>query len=164
MDLNKLTTGDRIVAISAIVFLISMFLPWYGLDNDFGSDFNESGWSYFLGWIALLLAIAMVVQIALARFTTTELPKVGSLTWGQVHVGLAGLAALVMLLRIVLVPDVEVLGVDVADADRKFGVFIAFLATLGLVAGAFLKMQDPADSGAAGGPAAPPPPPTPPTA
>jgi hypothetical protein len=165
VDINKLTTGDRVIGISAIVFLISMFLPWFGLDTDFGDDISESGWSYFLGWIALVLAIAMVVQIAISRFSTTQLPKIGALTWGQIHVILGGLAAAAMLLRIVLVPDVEVLGVDIADADRKYGVFIAFLAALGLLAGAFLKMRDPADAGGAAGPASPPPSaPPPPTA
>ena len=28
MDLNKLTTGDKVIAGSGIVFLIAMFLPW----------------------------------------------------------------------------------------------------------------------------------------
>ncbi|MGI8795267.1 MAG: hypothetical protein ACR2IR_01540 [Acidimicrobiia bacterium] len=163
MDLNKLTTGDRIVAISAIVFLIAMFLPWYGLDSDFG-DANRNGFDYFFfGWIPLLLALAMAVQIALARFTTTEMPKVGSLTWGQVHLILGGLAAVLVLLRLLITDSVSAFGVDLGDLDRKFGLFVAMIAALGLVAGAFLKMQDPADAGAAGGPAAPPPPPAPPT-
>jgi hypothetical protein len=163
MDLGKLTTGDRVIGISAIVFLISMFLPWYGIENEF-IDETDSGFGYFLGWIALILAIAMVVQIAVSRFSTAQMPKVGSLGWGRIHLILGGLAAAVMLLRIVLVPDVEIAGIKVAEADREFGVFIAFLASLGLLAGAFLKMRDPADAGPAGGPAAPPPPPPAPTA
>ena len=164
VDLNKLTIGDRVVGISAIVFLIAMFLPWYGLSDEFDVDASRNGFDYFFfGWIPLLLALAMLAQILVSRFTTTEMPKVGSLTWGQIHLILGGLAALLVLLRLLITDNVEAFGVDLGDLDRKFGLFIAMLAALGLVAGAFLKMQDPADAGAAGGPAAPPPPP-PPTA
>ena len=42
MDLNKLSTGDKVIAGSGIVFLISMFLPWWGLDFDeFGSGVEQ---------------------------------------------------------------------------------------------------------------------------
>ncbi len=161
MDLNKLTIGDRVVAISAFVYLVAMFLPWYGLSNEFDYDASRNGFDYFFfGWIPLLLALALVAQVAISRFSTTELPKVGSLTWGQVDLIAAGLAAVLVLLRLLISDSVSAFGVDLGDLDRKFGLFIALLATLGLVAGAFLKMRDPADAaGAAGGPAAPPPPP-----
>ena len=67
MDLNKLSTGDKVIAGSGILFLISMFLPWWGLDfGEFGSASNN-GFDYFLtGWLPLLIIIAMVAQIAVA--------------------------------------------------------------------------------------------------
>lgn len=156
MDLNKLTLGDRVVAIAAIVFLVAMFLPWYGVSTDFGSA-SRNGFDYFLfGWIPLLLAIAMVVQIALTRFSAVEMPKVGSLTWGQLHLIIGAVAAVLVLLRLLITDSVGVIGGSF-DLDREFGLFIALLAAIGLVAGGFLKMNDPADAGATG--SAPPPPP-----
>jgi hypothetical protein len=160
MDLNKLTIGDRVVAVSAILFLIFMFFPWYGLTIEGFADPTRNGFDYFLfGWIPLLLAIAMVVQIALTRFSTTEMPKVGSLTWGQIHLILGAVAAALVVLKLLIGDDVGFGFGDDFDLDRKVGIFLAALAALGLVAGGLLKMRDPADAGAAGGPAAPPPPP-----
>jgi len=166
MDLNKLTIGDRVVAISAILFLIFMFFPWYGFDES-GVSGNDNGFEYFLaGWLPLLLAIVMVVQIAITRFGSTALPRPGPLTWGQVHLAAGALAAVILLLRVLIPSDIDnVFGGDF-ELDRKFGVFLAFLATLGLAAGGFLKTQEPETAGPPrGGPAGgPPPPPPPPSA
>ena len=42
MDLNKLPLGAKLVAGSGLVFLISMFVPWWGLDiGDLGSALEE---------------------------------------------------------------------------------------------------------------------------
>jgi hypothetical protein len=163
MDLNKLTIGDRVVAISAILFLIFMFFPWFDYNvkgfEEFGDVGSQSGWDFFLfGIIPLILAIAMAAQIAVARFTTTEMPRVGSLTWGQIHLILGAVAAALVVLLLLIGDDESGFGITV-EGDRKIGLFLAALAALGLVAGGFLKMRDPADAGAAGGPAAPPPPP-----
>jgi len=150
MDLNRLTLGDRVVAISAILFLIFMFFPWYGLERDVFGDFNRNGFDYFFfGWIPLLIAVAMVVQIALARFSDTRLPTPGPLTWGRVHLIAGGVAALLVLIRLALRDEV---GFTDFELDRKFGIFLAFLATLGLVAGGLLKSREPETT-------APPPPP-----
>lgn len=157
MDLNKLTPGDRVIAISGFLYLIFMFFPWYGFDLD-GFHPSRNGWHYFLAWIALILVIAMVAQIAVARFTDTKLPDLGSLTWAQVHVIAAGLATLLVLLR-VLIRD-KVGGIFDHGLSRKYGLFLAFLAILGVLAGALLKLREPE---VAAPPSAPPPPP-PPTA
>ena len=165
MDINKLTIGDRVVGIAAIVFLISMFLPWYGLSVEGVGDPSRNGFDYFFfGWIPLLLILAVAATIAISRFTTTELPNLGSLSWTQVQLIAAGLAALLVLLRLLITDSVEAFGIDLGDLDRKFGLFIAALAAIGVVVGCVLKLRDPADAGTAGGPAAPPPPPPPPTA
>jgi hypothetical protein len=161
MDLNKLTTADKVIGASAIVFLIAMFLPWWGIDTNFGSAYNN-GWDYFLtGWLPLLLAIVMVVQIALEKFSTVQLPK-PPVPWTQVHL-IAGLVAAVLVLLRVIVPADEGAGGFDFDLDRMYGVFVALLAAIGLAVGGYLKSKEPEEvySGpAAGGyPGAPPPPP-----
>src|SRR4029079_3641974 len=124
---------------------IFSFLPWYGVDVSIPGlgtrSYSRSGWDYFLfGIIPLMLAIAMVVVIALSRFSETKLPD-PPLPWGQIHLIAGCIAGALVLLKIVIGDDVGAF-----DLDRKCGIFLAFLATLGLAAGGFLKSKEPADA------------------
>ena len=148
MDLNKLSTADKVIGASAILFLVALFMPWYGL----GGGANN-GWDYFLtGILPLLIAAAMVAVIAIQRFTTTELPN-PPIPWSQVHL-IAGTVILVLLLlRVLITSDVEVLG-ESFDLDRKYGLWIALIAAIGLGVGGYLKNQESED--AITGPSVPP--------
>jgi len=146
VDLNKLTQGEKVIAGSAIAFLLFTFMPWFG---KYGQSRN--GWDYFLfGIIPLLLAIAMVAQIAIARFSETKLPD-PPLPWGQIHL-IAGCVAGALVLLKLLIGDsagggsVAGLSIPSVDLDRKFGIFLAFLAAIGLAAGGFLKSKEPAEA------------------
>jgi hypothetical protein len=146
VDLNKLTQSEKIIAGSAIAFLLFTFLPWYGLGSG-----SRNGWDYFLfGVIPLLLAVVMVAQIAVSRFTETRLPD-PPLPWGQIHLIIGCLAAVLVLLKLIIGDSVgggSILGTDIPsiDLDRKYGIFLAFIAALGLAAGGFLKSKEPADA------------------
>jgi hypothetical protein len=143
MDLKKLTLGDRVVVISAVLLFIFAFFKWYGIDVG-GETAGFSGYHYFLfGVIPVILGAAMIVQIALARFSETKLPTVGSLTWGQVHLILGAVAAALILIKVIIGDEYFSL-----DLDRKVGIFLALLAALGLVAGGYLKMREGDDAGA----------------
>ncbi len=163
MDLKKLTRGDWVVGVSGVLLLIFSFLPWFDYELEgfegAGSMRDTNGWDFFLfGIIPAFIGLAMIALIAVSRFTTTEMPKVGSLSWGQIHLILGAIAAVLVLLLLLIGDDENVLGLEV-DGDRQVGLYLALVAALGLVAGGLLKMRDPADTGA-GPPAAPPPPPT----
>jgi hypothetical protein len=146
VDLNKLTQGERVIAGSAIALFIFSFFPWYG---KFGGSRN--GWDYFLfGVIPVFLGILMLAQIGISRFTDTKLPD-PPLPWGQIHLIAGCLAAALVLLKLLIGDKVgggSVLGVSVPsiDLDRKFGIFLAFLAALGLAAGGYLRSREPAEA------------------
>jgi 4-amino-4-deoxy-L-arabinose transferase-like glycosyltransferase len=148
VDLNKLSTADKVIGASAILFLVALFMPWYGLGGG-----SNNGWDYFLtGILPLLLAAAMVAVIAIQRFTTTELPK-PPIPWSQIHL-IAGTGIVVLLLlRVLITSDVEVLG-ESFDLDRKFGLWIALIAAVGLGVGGYMKNQESED--AVTGPSVPP--------
>jgi hypothetical protein len=148
VDLNKLSTADKVIGASAILFLLALFMPWYGLAGG-----SNNGWDYFLtGILPLLIAAAMVAVIAIQRFTTTELPR-PPILWSQIHL-IAGAAIVVLLLlRVLITSDVEVLG-ESFDLDRKYGLWIALIAAIGLGVGGYLKNQESED--AVAGPSLPP--------
>lgn len=133
MDLDKLTTADKLVVGGGLAYLIFMFLPWYGLG---GASYN--GWDYFLGgFLPLLLIIAMAAQVVLTRFSPeTTLPD-PPLPWGQLHLIAGVAAAIIVLLRLLIGSSVEEV-----ELDREYGLFLAFLAALAVAAGGWLKFQD----------------------
>lgn len=153
MDLNKLSTSDKLIAGGGIVYLIAMFLPWYGIDVPFGGgSYNNSGWDYFIGGIVPLILIAIMVAHVLvtALAPDTKLPDL-PLPWGQVHLIAGGAAAAIVLLRLVIGSD-NVGSIDVGvSLDRKFGLILALLAALVVAFGGFQKSQQTGESPAAGG-------------
>lgn len=146
MDLNKLTQSERVIGGAAIALVLFSFFPWYGKGN-----YSRNGWSYLVfGIIPVLLAIIMAAQIAIARFSTTKLPDL-PITWAQVHLIAGGLAAVLVLLRLLITDKYHlgsVLGTNFGSVslDRQFGLFLSFLASIGLVVGAYLKNQEPASA------------------
>jgi hypothetical protein len=158
LDLSKLSTGDKVIGISAIVYLIAMFLPWYGVDVPFGGSVNNTGWSYFLGGvIPLILILLVVARIAIVKFAPdTKLPDL-PMPWSQAILIASIAAAVIVILRLAISSD-ELGGFSDTgiDLDRKYGLFIAVLAAIGVAVGAFLKFQAKEDDAVAGPGTAPP--------
>lgn len=135
MDLSKLSLGDMIVAASGFLLLLFAFFPWFGVDE---IDGGPNGFDFFLfGTIPVLLGLLMVAVVAVRAFSPqTKLPDL-PVGWGQALFGAGVLAAALVVLKL-LIGD-EILGFDL---DRKFGIFLAALAALGLAAGGFIKSQE----------------------
>ena len=146
MDINKLTTGDKVLVGSGIVFLLSMFLPWFGI-----SGFTHNGWSSFLfGLIPLILILLASAAVLVTRFAEGfDMPDL-PLPLSQLMIIDGGVAAFLVLVKLVIGDSVGTFGGSF-DLDRKFGIFIALLSALGVVAGAFLKMQEGDDAPTGGG-------------
>ena len=151
MDLNKLTLSDKIIAGSGILLFIAYFLPWFKVDfGAFGGSATASGsdvgflWSTF----PMLIGLAMAGTVIASKLFDVKLPDL-PVSWGQAYLGAGGLAALLVVLKLLI-------GEDPSDIiKRAFGLFIATIAALGLAAGGYLKFAGKED----GGTASPPPPP-----
>ena len=59
---RALNGDQQLAGLAALALLVSMFLPWWGLDfGEFGSASNN-GFDYFLtGWLPLLIVIAILM-------------------------------------------------------------------------------------------------------
>lgn len=135
MDLNKLTTSDKVIAGSAIALLIFSFLPWFKVDfGPFGGDVTVNGWEWFFwGILPVILGIVMLAQVAITAFSPdTKLPDL-PVTWGQVHLGAGAIAAILVVLKLLM---------GQTGWDRSFGIFLAAIAAVGLAVGGFLKFQE----------------------
>jgi hypothetical protein len=183
MEVDKLNTGEKVSAVSAILLFIFMFFDWFGVKitgvSGFSGDVSGSGGS---AWdaldvipIFLMLAIVVAIGVALIRLTDADLEPPVSLN--AIVAGLGAFAVLLILYRIVSPPDFGSFGGVSVDATLKLGIFLGLIAAAGIAYGGYSAMREEgatfggeADrlSGGPGGgqpPAGgpPPPPPPPPT-
>jgi hypothetical protein len=163
MDLDKLSLGDRVIAISGILLLIFSFFKWLGIKvsgasvaghSFVGASDSKSAWSFALTLIAVLIGIAMVA-VVLLKLADVKLPTLGSVTWGQVLLAAGAIAFLFVLIKLITGPS-GWNGFDIPsgiDKTRKFGIFAGLVCSAGLAVGGYLRFQEDA-KGASGSPPA----------
>jgi hypothetical protein len=162
MDLNRLTTGDKVIGISGIALFIFSFFKWLGISQGSNSA-SKSAWGFTLTLLAVILGILLVGYVA-AKAGGVELPKLGGLTWNQVVFIVAAVIFLFILIKIITGPS-GWNGFDIPDnvsKDRKIGIFLGLIASIGILAGAFLNLKEageiPDSLGGKKGDSTPPPP------
>jgi len=143
VDLSKLKPSDWLIGGGTLLFLISLFLPWYGIEEG-PFEFNNSGADYLLtGWIPLLLLIAAFVLAVLPKLADgiTIPDPLGPVPRLQAALIAAGAAAVLVVLRLIIASD-DIGGFDAdVNLDRKYGLFLALIAAVAAAAGAFMKYQ-----------------------
>ena len=125
MDLDRLTTGDKVIVGSALALLVFSFVPWFGFEH----EFSRNAWHYFLfGVVPMLLALAMLLAIV-ARLAGRS----DGLAAGARRAFLAAgcLAGVLVLCKMAIGDKVDVLAHTV-ELERKFGLYMSALAGLGL--------------------------------
>ena len=144
--MKKMTTNDWILGGGCIAMFIGVFLPWIGADVCFFdqcTSVSVNGFHYFFqGTLSWLLAIAVLAVLVIRKFLPeVKLPdQVGQFTWNQVTLGASGLAALLVISRL-LMGD--------SGLDRKLGLFLSTIGVVLMVVGAYLKFQAKEDDSAA---------------
>lgn len=145
MDINKLSTPEKIIGVSGILLFIASFLPWFKVSvSGFGSA-TGNGWDvgFLWGGIPTILGLVMVAHVVITNFA--ENVKLPDLPWPQIHLGAGIAAAALVVLKFVIGEDVPT-GVDVS---RSFGLFLAVIAAIGLGVGGFLYFKEHSGSSSA---------------
>jgi hypothetical protein len=141
MDLSKLSLGDKVLAGSGLALFIFSFFTWFKFEADLGiysRTYTETAWDYFFtGTLPVLIGLALVGLVAATKLFDVKLPEL-PVGWPLVVLGAAGLAALLVIIRLLVGGDDE--GTDLLK--RSFGLFLSTIAVLGLAGGAFLKFQE----------------------
>jgi hypothetical protein len=157
MSLQRLRIGEWVLGVSGAVLLISLFLPWWGLEGEWiglgpggpieGPDHGEGVVTTWTAWqvlsvadilLALLAVLALVVWVLVAR-------------WSAPGLGLAGEALLTPLaLAMAIVVLVQLLGTPgslevpppIRDPTVEWGAWLGLLSTFGILAGLLVGMRD----------------------
>jgi hypothetical protein len=154
MEVDKLNTGEKVSAVSAILLFIFMFFDWFGVKVSgvpvFSGDISGSGGGS--AWdalhvipIFLMLAIVVALGVALIRLTDADLEP--PISMNAIVAGLGGFAVLLILYRIVFPPDFGSFGGVSVDATLKFGIFLGLISAAGIAYGGFGAMREKATFG-----------------
>jgi len=186
MELDKLSTGERIAAVSGILLFIFMtFFDWYGVEVSGVGGFSGAVPGGGNAWdaldvipIFLMLAIVVAIGVAIVRLTDADLEPPVSMN--AIVAVLGALAVLLILYRIVDTPGGGDFGGVSVDLTLKLGIFLSLLSAAGIAYGGWSAMreegmtfsdqadrlggQEPPPPPPAGGTQQPPPPPPPPPA
>jgi hypothetical protein len=138
VDVNRLSQGQMVAAVSAILLFIFSFLPWFSLS---GLLAEAGGSKNFNMWEAENpLDIYLLVVILVALF-----PAVMTLTGGGVEGGgLAGMAASLLGGLGTLLIFYQLFDHNFFDGSFsvKIGMFLGLIACAGIAVGGYLSMQD----------------------
>jgi hypothetical protein len=133
---RQFTTGGLIVVGTGALFLIDSFLPWHRECLDlFGNKtcYSESGWGTPFSLLATLLALALVAEVVAVQVLDQTLPAVGSFTWAQIRLAVAGVVLALVVLQL-LVGD--------GGLSRSFGLFIGVLLAAGMLYGTLVRNRE----------------------
>jgi hypothetical protein len=175
MDADKLSTGEKVAGVSAVLLFVFMFFDWFSVEVSGGSGVftasavaGGSAWDA-LEFIPIVLVVTILAAIGVAALRLTDSTFEPPVSANAVVAVLGGLSVLLILFRIVDTPgggSVPGLSVDVSPA---VGIFLGLLAAAGIAYGGYRAMQEEGASfgatadrlsgGAGGGPSAGPPPP-----
>jgi hypothetical protein len=132
---------------SGLVLILSLFLEWYnvtgkGLAVSAGSQ-GLSGWESLSFFDILLFLIGVIaVGVAVLRAMGT-MPRQLPATPGFIVMAAGGLAVLIVLFRLVSTGDFGHPEVSrFIDIGRSFGIFVAFLAAVGVTIGGWLTWNE----------------------
>jgi hypothetical protein len=148
MEVDKLNTGEKVSAVSAILLFIFMFFDWFGAKVSGVPGFSGSveggagsAWDALdVIPIFLMLAIVAALGVAIIRLTDADLEPPVSLN--TIVAALGGLAVLLILYRIIDPPGGDSLAGVSVDITLKFGIFLGLIAAAGIAYGGYSAMRE----------------------
>ncbi len=130
--MNDASPGKLTTLIGAAVVLLFSFFPWFSASG-FGSRFTRNAWEsgmFPMATWAPILAVVVGFIVAAQAFKFLELPaKVWEFTLDQIVLILSIFSVLITLSYLIT---------DKGGASIGFGLLLAFLGTIAMVAGFFM--------------------------
>lgn len=176
MDLDKLSMGEKIAAVSAILLFVFMFFfNWYGVEvsgvGGFSGSTGEGGSAWdTLELIRFILLITVIAALVMAGLRLADSDAEPPVPMSVIVTVLGAISVLLILFRIIDPPTFASFGGVSIDATLSVGIFLGLIAAGGVAYGGYTAMQeegitfgDAADrlsSGGGPGAGSPPPPPS----
>jgi len=145
MDANRLSTGEKIAGVSAVLLFVFMFFDWFTVNISGGEglvSFSAGGsaWDVF-SWIDLFLLLTVIVTVAVAVIRLSDAIVEPPFSINAAVAILGGLSVLFVLYRIID-PPIDTGGLPGVDVGRAIGVYLGLLASAGIAYGGYRAMQE----------------------
>jgi hypothetical protein len=148
MDVDRLSLGEKIAGVSAILLFIFMFFDWYSIDVSVsGGAFvgTASGggdaWEAF-SYIDLFLLLTVIAAVAAVTIELTDALIEPPVSMSSVVAILGGISVLLIIYRIIDTPSAGSFpGVSV-DVSPTVGIFLGLIAAGGIAYGGYRAMQE----------------------
>ena len=143
-DPASVPTAVWISAGGALVLLISVFLKWYSASSSVkignisvSGSASESGWDsgVLAKLVALLALVALAAWVIELFFPDITLPAPAWMIAG-------GAGAISLLFVLIKVLDKPSTGTSAVSVGTSFGIWLALLAAIAVVVGAYLRMNE----------------------
>lgn len=144
MNMDRLSTGEKIAGGSAVLLFIFMFLDWFkvevtGGDGLFSVSEGGNAWDVF-STIDIILMIVVLVAVAVAIIRLSDAVFEPPFSLDAAVAVLGGIAVLLILYRIIDPPlDSDIPGVDIS---RSIGIYLGLIAAAGITYGGYRAMQE----------------------
>lgn len=141
MEVDKLSMGEKIAGVSALLLFIFMFLDWFSASASNGFvtiSVGGSAWDA-LDVIPIILLIAIVAAVGVAVVRISDAVFEPAISMNAVVSVLGAISFLLILYRIISPPDSGVSGIDVSP---EVGIFLGLIAAAGIAYGGYRGMQE----------------------
>ena len=148
MDLDRLSTGEKIASVSAIALFVFMFFNWFGVEvsgvGGFSGTISGDGGNAWqaLDFIPFVLLATIVVALGVAALRLTDAAYEPPVSANTVVTVLGAVSVLLILFRIIDPPSFGSVGGISVDATRSIGIFLGLIAAGGIAYGGYSAMQE----------------------
>lgn len=148
MEADRLSTGEKVSAVSAILLFVFTFFDWFGVEvsgvEGFSGTVSGAGGSAWdaLDLIPIFLMLTIVVAIGVAVIRLTDADFEPAISLNSVVAVLGGISVLLILFRIVSPPGFESFGGVEIDTTLKIGIFLGLIAAAGIAYGGYSAMRE----------------------
>jgi hypothetical protein len=134
--------GEAIAGVAGLVFGLSAFMSWYSFPTPFLTA-SITGWN--TGTIGKLVFFVGLVVVALVFLHATGVEVPPGLRLGVLIAGLGAAGAILVLIRVIDVPD------RFGGSGRSVGIWISLAAALAVVVGGLVRAGEELEAGPRGG-------------
>ena len=148
MSLDRLSNGEKIAGVSAILLFVFMFFHWFGSEGSGELQLFSVGRNAWeaLDYIPIVLVITIVATLAVAALRLTNAVLMPLILANAAVANLGIVSMLLILFRILDPPNFgsfrEVWGNITIEGMVQFPIFLALLAAAGIAFGGCLAMRE----------------------